>query len=145
MHNNVNTAQYGILTVSDTGDGYGTADHTLISNNNITGTQIFDAVDLCSSSNTVQLNNIFGSAESAIHLDDTCGGTGNNNIVSQNTIVEGCAGVLLGTGTGNVVKTNNIYNDVNYTTLAGDACNAPAAPTSVNRTRPQPSPFMPMR
>lgn len=145
MHNNVNSAQYGILTVSDTGDGYGTADHTVISNNNITGTQIFDAVDLCSSSNSVELNNIYGSAESAIHLDDTCGGTGNSNIVSQNTITEGCAGVLLGTGTGNVVKTNNLYSSVNNTTLGGDTCNPPAAPTSKNRQRPRPSPFMPMR
>jgi hypothetical protein len=144
VHNNVNSAQYGILTVSDIG-GYGTADHTFISDNNITGTQIFDAIDLCSSANTAQGNDIFGSAESAIHLDDTCGGTGNNNTVLQNTITEGCAGVLLGTGTGNVVRTNNVYNDVNYTTLAGDACNPPAAATSKNGQRPRPSPYMPMR
>jgi len=143
-HNNVNSAQYGILTVSDIG-GYGSADHTLIANNSITGTQIFDAVDLCSSSNTVQLNAIAGSAESAIHLDDTCGGTGNNNTVSQNTIVEGCAGVLLGTGTGNVVKSNNSYSSVNYTTLGGDTCNGPLAATSQNSRRPRPSPYMPMR
>ena len=145
IHNNVNSAQYGILIESDTGDGYGTADHTFISDNDISGTQIFDAIDLCSSGNTAQGNNIFGSAESAIHLDDECGGTGNNNTVFQNTITEGCAGVLLGTGTGNVVRTNNVYNDVNFTTLAGDACNPPAEATSKNGHRPRPSPYMPMR
>src|ERR1039458_7073781 len=75
---------------------------------------------------------IFGSAESAIHLDDSCG-TGNNNTVIQNTITEACAGVLLGTGTGNIVRTNNVYNSVNHTTLAGDTCTAPAAATSKNR------------
>ncbi|MFZ3266628.1 MAG: right-handed parallel beta-helix repeat-containing protein [Terriglobales bacterium] len=145
IHNNVNSSQYGILTESDTADGYGTADHTFISDNDISGTQIFDAIDLCSSGNTAQGNNIFGSAESAIHLDDTCGGTGNNNTVLQNTITEGCAGVLLGTGTGNIVRTNNVYSSVNFTTLAGDACNPPAGPTSKNHKRLRPSPYMPMR
>jgi hypothetical protein len=89
-------------------------------------------------------NDIFGSAESAIHLDDSCG-AGNNNTVIQNTITEACAGVLLGTGTGNIVKTNNVYNGVNHTTLAGDTCTVPAAATSKNRQRPRPSPYMPMR
>jgi hypothetical protein len=145
IHNNVNSAQFGILTVTDTADGYGTADHTFISDNDISGTQLFDAIDVCSSANTIQSNDIFGSAESAIHLDDTCGGTGNHNTVTQNTITEACAGVLLGTGTGNIVKTNNVYNGVNHTTLAGDTCTVPAAATSKNRQRPRPSPYMPMR
>jgi hypothetical protein len=145
MHNSINTAQYGILTESDTSDGYGTADHTVISNNTITGTQIFDAIDVCSNTNTVELNAIFGSAESAIHLDDTCGGTGKNNVVGQNTITEACAGVLLGTGAGNTVKTTNVYSDVSYTTLAGDACNPPAAPAANHRTRVRPSLYKPMQ
>ena len=146
MHNNINSAQFGILAVTDTADGYGTADNTIVESNNISGTQIFDGIDMCSSSNTVESNVVSGSAESAIHLDDTCG-SGNNNTVKTNTITEACAGVLLGTGTGNSVSGNPTYG-ADFSTLAGDTCTPPQAAKSGSAKKParfHPSPYKPMK
>jgi hypothetical protein len=120
--NQVASAQFGIVSVTD--PAYGPADSTMVATNKIAGTQIFDAIDMCSSSNTVQSNVIYGSTESGIHLDDSCG-SGNNNTAMGNTINEACAGILLGTGTGNV-STPNAFSNTANTTLAGDVC--PAGP-----------------
>ena len=118
--NSVGSAQFGITV--DTDPTYGPADSNVISSNKVSGTQIFDAIDLCSSSNSARTNTVYGSAESGIHVDDSCG-SGNNNTVTGNTINEACAGVLLGTGTGNVTSPNTFFNVTN-TTLAGDVLHA---------------------
>ena len=89
--NNVGSAQFGIVTVTD--PTYGPADNTTITSNRVSGTQIFDAIDVCSNSNTVSKNLIYGSAESGVHVDDSCG-SGNSNTVQNNTINEACAGIL---------------------------------------------------
>jgi len=115
--NSVGSAQFGIAVDSD--PTYGPADSNTITSNKISGTQVFDAIDVCSSSNTVKLNNIYGSAQSAIHVDDGCG-SGNYNTVTNNTINEACAGILEGTNTG--TYSPNTYDNVTYTTLAGDVC-----------------------
>ncbi len=145
LSNYVGSAQFGIVAVTDS--TYGPADNTTITNNKVTGTQIFDGIDLCSSSNTVRSNNIYGSAESGVHMDDTCG-SGNSNTVTGNTINEACAGVLLGSGTGNTSSPNTYLNVVN-TTLGGDVCpvsvgsDAKAAGSKTRQLRP--SPFKPGR
>jgi parallel beta-helix repeat protein len=83
-------------------------------------------------------NVVNSSTEAGIHLDDSCGSTGNNNTVKTNNINEACAGILTGTGTsGNVTTPNTIFNVIN-TTMVGDTCTAfqgqaaVAQPTSRN-------------
>ena len=134
----------GTATTVDTDPTYGPADSNVISSNKVSGTQIFDAIDLCSSSNSARTNTVYGSAESGIHVDDSCG-SGNNNTVTGNTINEACAGVLLGTGTGNVTSPNTFFNVTN-TTLAGDVCTpTPQRGAKRSATKPRPSPFTPNR
>jgi parallel beta-helix repeat protein len=60
-----------------------TADGTIIKSNHVGGTQNFDALDLCSDGNTAESNTIYGSAQSGIHLDDSCSpSTGSSNTVN---------------------------------------------------------------
>jgi hypothetical protein len=145
--NNVGSAQFGIAT--DTDPTYGPGDNTTITSNKVSGTQVFDAIDLCSSTNKVQSNTIYGSAESAVHSDDSCG-SGNNNSITDNTINEACAGVLLGTGTGTTYSPNT-YLNVTNTTLAGDTCTPPSVGPQVREaakavsSSPRTSPYMPSR
>jgi parallel beta-helix repeat protein len=142
--NSVNSAQFGIVTVSD--PNYGTGDGTDVSTNSVTGTQIFDAIDLCSNNNSAKSNTVYGNAESGIHLDDTCGSTGNSNTVSANVVNEACAGILLGYGTDNTYSPNSYYNVVN-TTFAGDTCTSPTyGPAGAAKgSRARPSPFIAKR
>jgi hypothetical protein len=124
--NEVGSAQFGIVAVTDAtstscyGAPCGPADSNVITGNKVAGTQLFDAIDLCSNSNTAHTNTIYGSTESGVHIDDSCG-SGSYNIVSSNTINEACAGILLGTGTNNTSSPNTFLNVTN-TTLAGDVC-----------------------
>jgi parallel beta-helix repeat protein len=84
----------------------GSADGGTIDANKITATHIFDGLDVCSSSNTVTGNTIFGSDEAGIHLDSSCGAVANNK-VRANTINNACAGVMVGTGAGaNTIGSN---------------------------------------
>jgi hypothetical protein len=126
--NNVSNTQYGIAVVSDTSSTLGGANGAQITNNTVATTHLYDGVDLCSNNNRVTSNTINGSDESAVHADDTCSGTygttGNNNTIQSNTINTACAGVLLGTGTGNGPASNTYYNTVNLS-LAGDTCTPP--------------------
>jgi hypothetical protein len=148
--NIVGSAQFAIATDTDTmmfcsnGNNAvdcGPADDTVIESNRITGTQVFDAIDLCSSSNTVKSNTIYGSAESAVHVDDSCG-SGNNNTVTTNIINEACAGILVGTSTTGTTDTPNTFFNVANTTLAGDTCSPTYGPNDkpgvpkVSSTRP---------
>jgi hypothetical protein len=148
--NSVGSAQFGIVAVTDppsstfcNGVPCGPADNTTITSNKVSGTQIFDAIDLCSNSNKVKSNTIYGSAESGVHVDDSCG-SGNNNSVTSNSINEACAGILLGTGTGTISSPNAFLN-VTKKTLAGDVCTPPAAPgatgTPATHLSPRPSPY----
>ena len=139
--NSVNSAQFPIVTVTD--PNYGPADNTTVSSNIITGTQLYDAIDLCSSNNTAKSNKIFGSAESGIHLDDTCG-SGNGNTATGNQINEACAGVLFGTGTGNTYSPNTYYNVVS-TTMSGDTCTSPTYGPAKKASRARPSAYIPHR
>jgi hypothetical protein len=139
-NNYVGSAQFAISTDSD--PTYGPGDSTTITGNKVLGTQIFDGIDICSSSNHVSNNTIDGSAESGVHVDDSCG-SGDNNTVTSNNINEACAGVLTGTGSGNTV-TPNTFNNVTNTTLAGDVC--PAGPSRPGAPRAlRPSPYLPIR
>jgi hypothetical protein len=131
-NNTVESAQLGIVPATD--PTYGTANSTIIKSNHIGGTQLFDAIDLCSDSDTAQSNVIYGSGESGIHLDDECApSTGSNETVSSNTINEACAGILLGSGS-NSIGTNSFLN-VTYTTLAGDSCSPLDDPSGNARAR----------
>lgn len=141
LSNNVGSAQFGIAT--DTDPNYGPADNNIIQANKVSGTQIFDAIDVCSSGNTVKSNIIFGSAESGIHIDGSCGGD-NNNIVISNTINEGCAGILLGNGTGTTSSPNTYYN-VSNKTLLGDVCPLPGPNAKAKSKKLRPSPYMPKK
>jgi hypothetical protein len=142
--NDVGSAQFGISTDDD--PTYGPADGTQVTGNRIAGTQIFDAIDLCSNSNLAHSNIVYGSAESAIHFDDSCG-SGNNNNATNNTINEACAGILLGAGTGNT-QTANGFANVTNTTLAGDVCTPTPGTRSEGakqQARLRPSPYKPGR
>jgi len=164
--NVVGSAQFGIAAVTDSvgfctsssvAISCGTADSTTISSNRVVGTQIFDAIDVCSNGNTVQSNSLFGSTESGVHLDDSCTNStlgtvsGNNNTVSKNAINEACAGILLGTGTGNTLSLNTTSN-VSATTLGGDVCPAlvtadmsVGANVKQGQSKQRPSPYRPRR
>jgi hypothetical protein len=149
--NEVGSAQFGIVAVTDSAGfctnnsqtiSCGPADNTTITSNKVVGTQIFDAIDLCSNGNTVESNIIFGSTESGVHSDDTCSSgtysttSGNNNYMTKNSIVEACAGILLGTGSGNTFSPNT-FLDVTNTLVAGDVCSSgPAA--KVKKQHPSP-------
>jgi hypothetical protein len=127
-NNTVESTQLAIVTAAD--PTYGLANDTSITTNGIGGTQTFDAIDLCSNNNVAESNVIYGSAQSAIHADDECPGpssapSGNNNTIEKNTINEACAGILEGSGTGNVFSPNT-YFDVINTALPGDSCPAVA-------------------
>jgi hypothetical protein len=118
--NTVESTQLGIVPATD--PNYGTADSTIIRSNHIGGTQNFDAIDLCSDNNTAEMNTIYGSAQSGVHVDVECPpSSGSGNTVTSNTINEACAGILLGSGTGNTTSPNTFANVTN-TTMAGDVC-----------------------
>lgn len=130
--NTVGNTQFGIAIASD--PVLGAADSATIRNNNVFGTILFDGIDLCSNKNVAVGNNVVDSAESAVHFDDTCGATGNQNTVSGNTINEACAGLLRGAATsGNLVFLNSAFNVVNQI-LGGDICTSPDAPAVVANT-----------
>ena len=127
--NTVSSTQNGIPIVTD---GSFPANHNMVTHNRVTNTQLNDGIDLCSNNNTAEGNIVDNSGESGIHLDSTCGATGNNNVVSRNTVHEACAGILLGSGTGNTL-TGNTITDVTYVTLPGNVCASPV----VSNAQPQ--------
>jgi hypothetical protein len=125
-NNTVESAQLAIVPATES--ALETANSTIIKSNHIGGTQLFDAIDLCSDSDTAESNTIYGSGQSGIHLDDSCSpSTGSNETVSSNTINEACAGILLGTGS-NTLGANSFLN-VTYTTLAADSCTPVDSPS----------------
>jgi hypothetical protein len=149
--NEVGSAQFGIAIETDpssdtfcNGVSCGPADNATVTRNKVVGTQIFDAIDLCSNGNSAKSNLIYGSTESGIHVDDACG-TGNSNVVTNNVINEACAGILTGTGSGNTTSPNT-FNNVTNTTLAGDTCPAAIGVSSASKGHQsllRPSPYRP--
>lgn len=144
--NIVSNAQGGIVSV---GDSSGTADYNTVSSNRITtspaaGPFQLDGIDLCSNHNTANLNTVFNSSGSGVHIDSQCtestGPSGNSTTVSTNTINEACAGVLTGNGTGNTESGNITYNVVQVT-ATGDSC--PVGSPSKARARLKPRPWRP--
>jgi hypothetical protein len=119
--NTVTFTQNGIAVVTD---GNQPSDNNTIINNQVTNTLLGDGIDLCSNGNSVIANSVFSSVRAGIHLDGSCGpaSTGNNNTVSRNVVNDACAGILLGSGTGNRFLGGNAFANVANTTLAGDTC-----------------------
>jgi hypothetical protein len=91
---------------------------------------MFDGIDLCGNNEIAESNLIYNSANSGVHLDDTCSGTGNNSTVKSNTINESCAGILTGTGTSSDTTAPNTYSNVAYEIIGGDSCTLPSGPNS---------------
>jgi parallel beta-helix repeat protein len=123
--NSVTNTQNGIAIVTD---GALPADNNTVANNHVADTHLGDGIDLCSNNNTVTANVAFSSGQAGIHLDSSCGSTGNGNTVSKNTVNQACVGILLGSGTGNSFPMPNFVAIVANKTLAGDVC-SPTVPT----------------
>ncbi len=126
--------QFGIATVSNPSDG--SADGAQITSNTVSTTHLYDGIDVCSNSNFVNLNTINGSNEAAIHLDATCGSTGNSSTVGSNKINSACAGVLVGPGTsGNTIGSNTYYNTVTLKMTGSDTCTPPPIRSKLSQAR----------
>lgn len=104
-NNTVGNTQYGITVDTDTGD----SGDASITGNKVFGTRIFDGIDVCSNGNAVTSNTVTNSAESAIHMDASCGSTGNSNNVSSNIMIDACVGILEDAGTTNTIGTNTFF------------------------------------
>ncbi len=115
--NTIGNTQYGIAAVTDTS---GEGDGASITLNKVFGTRIFDAIDVCVNNSVIQTNTIMNSAESAIHLDASCGATGNGSTVTQNVITDACTGVLQDSGTSGNTIAPNTYNAAG--TTSGSSC-----------------------
>ncbi|HWO29606.1 MAG TPA: right-handed parallel beta-helix repeat-containing protein [Candidatus Acidoferrum sp.] len=126
--NFLTNVQNGIPIVTD---GTMPADNNTVANNHVSNTHLGDGIDLCSNGSSVTGNVVFSSGQAGIHLDSSCGSTGNNNTVSKNTVNEACAGILLGSGTGNTFPLPNLVANVANTSLAGDVC----TPTVLSQRR----------
>jgi parallel beta-helix repeat protein len=114
-----------IAIYTDTAGTYG--DGVKVETNRIFGTSVYDAIDVCTNGNTVTGNIIVNSAESGVHLDGSCSGTGNSNTATGNTFIESyCAGVLEDPGTTGNTTTSETYYDTPFTITSSTAsCNIP--------------------
>jgi Periplasmic copper-binding protein (NosD) len=127
--NVVGNTQFGIAVVTDTG----LPGNTSVQSNKVFGTRLYDGIDVCSNTNTIQANTLVNSAESGIHLDASCGLTGSSNLVESNTIIDACTGVLEDSGTsGNTVTPDTFY--VNGTTI-GSSCGTGASEVYLGASR----------
>jgi len=147
--NTIGNTQFPVVVFTDEFAANQYGDGVTILSNQIFGALTFDAIDVCTNGNTVKKNTITNSTESAIHLDASCSGsgnnTGNNNTVIKNVINEGeCAGILSDSGTTNTTPSLNTFNNVTFQTASSTAsCSpAPAAAASIRskgtERRPQP-------
>jgi parallel beta-helix repeat protein len=123
--NSVAFTQGGIVIATD---GNQTDNDNTLTNNQVVNTQVGDGIDLCSNGNTVTSNTVFSASQSGIHLDSSCVAA---SIVSKNVVNDACAGILLGSGTGNTFPTANTYANVANTTLAGDTCTPVIVPEAL--------------
>lgn len=120
LGNTVTNTQGGIVLLSGTGCS---TDNNFITQNNISGTHLFDGIYLCGNNNLVQNNIITSSGESGVHLDTSCNGSANgNNVVRSNTINEACAGLLVDPLSNGNILTGNSFTNVNKIRVAGNSC-----------------------
>jgi Periplasmic copper-binding protein (NosD) len=144
--NTVSDTQYGIVvftdgTVYDPNNKYADAASNVITSNQVSATHINDGIDLCSDKNTAKSNTVVASDASGIHEDSTCtdtegNPTGTGDTISGNTVIEACAGVLLGNS--GTAPTSGSYYDVVQQTYAGDTCPAGAGSAAKRATKPAP-------
>jgi hypothetical protein len=122
--NVVGNSQIPIALFTDTA---GEGDGVTVMTNKIFGASTYDAIDVCTNGNTVTGNTIFNSAESAVHLDASCGSTGNSNSVTGNTMLESaCAGILADSGTtGNNTSPDTYYTVPFEVTSSTASCTSP--------------------
>jgi hypothetical protein len=124
--NEIGNAQVGVAFVSD--PVYGNADSNTVSSSIITSA--IDGVSACSNTNVVKSNQINSSTEAGVKVSTSCtegpggGSSGNGNSITNNTVNGGCAGILEGTGTGNVFSPNPVVN-VYQSVVAGSTCTPP--------------------
>jgi Right handed beta helix region len=117
--NTIGNSQFGIATGTSPSSP---ANNTVIDTNTIFGTRVFDGIELCSNNNTVTNNIIASSDEAGVHTDSRCGGTGNGNNISTNTINSACAGILEGSGTSGNALAPNVFQNVTNIVLNADQC-----------------------
>jgi parallel beta-helix repeat protein len=131
VSNTFGNSQIPLYVGTDTPGTYG--DGVTITGNHIFGSDVFDAIDVCSNGNSVTGNVVSNSAESAIHLDGSCGGTGNSNTATGNTILESaCAGILADPGTSGNTTTGDTYYTMPFTITSTTAsCTIPLGPARV--------------
>jgi parallel beta-helix repeat protein len=124
--NILGNSQVAISLFTDSPGTYG--DGVSVTTNKIFGTSSYDAIDVCTNSNVVTGNVIFNTAQSGVHLDASCGGTGDNNTVSGNTVLESaCAGYLIDSGTsGNGTPTGTFLTVPFEITSSTGSCTVPA-------------------
>jgi parallel beta-helix repeat protein len=136
--NTLGNSNIAIALYTTTPGTYG--DGASVTLNKIFGTSTFDAIDVCTNHNSITGNTIFNSAQSGIHLDASCGGTGFANYVSTNTILESaCAGILTDAGAGTVGSGNSFYTVPFPITSSTASCAVPAAAVRAgNRRKFQP-------
>jgi len=123
-------------------------DSTTITSNKIysslTGVGVA-GIYICSNNNTVKTNTLSFNNPAGVFLDNACGSTATANVVTSNTLNEGCAGILVTPGvSGNTVSPNTFFN-INYTQLSGTTCSPTLGParSSAQRTNPLPTPEHP--
>jgi hypothetical protein len=120
--NTIGNSDFGIAVETVTGGAIaGNADGAAIRNNAVFGSS-YDGIDLCSNGDTAAGNTITDSAEAAVNLDASCGGSGNNNSIARNTINEGCAGILAGVGTAGNTVSPDIFLNVTNMLVNGSQC-----------------------
>lgn len=138
-------------SVSDTTGAIASAggEGDVISSNKIysslTGTGV-SGIYICSNSDTVNANTLSFSNPAGVFLDNSCGSTTTGSVVSDNTMNEGCAGIMVASGvTGNTFSHNTFYN-VGSTQISGSTCTS-ALPSvsrlSTKHTKPMPMPERP--
>nr|QNO52644.1 hypothetical protein CKMLAADM_00009 [Methanosarcinales archaeon ANME-1 ERB6]QNO52689.1 hypothetical protein PKPCIMEP_00009 [Methanosarcinales archaeon ANME-1 ERB6] len=88
---------------------YGSSSHNIVSDNVITGTTQFGAINVCgnaSTNNTILHNTVLNNTIDGIHLDNT-----RYNIVKNNTALNNSCGIYLWQSTKNIIENNTaLYN-----------------------------------
>jgi hypothetical protein len=131
--NILGNSQVPIGLYTDTPGTFG--DTVSVTSNKIFGTGAWDAIDVCTNSNTITGNTIFNSAESGVHLDAGCG-AGNSNAVTGNTILESaCAGILKDPATTNPTPTGTYYTVPFPVTTSTSLCTIPEFGGAVARDK----------
>lgn len=131
-----------------TGAIYAGADGNIITSNKIysslTGVGVA-GIYICSNNNTVKTNLLSFSNPAGVVLDNSCGSSATGNVVTGNTINEGCAGILVTPGASGNTVSPNIFFNISNTQLSGTTCSPTLAPTrsSAQRTSPLPTPEHP--